>query len=347
MFSGSYLIAGESCDVCSSRNANRYKQSGEKVDSGRLGMIIDSHHHQILSVTDEMIHSILADSVRFSKIVHKRVDYNAMFNSAKEIWPDPDGVKLLREMDKDGIDFTVICGVDNYGSPDATAEVIQNQNKAIAGIAKKYPDRIAALAGIDPRRENAVDMVRECVEDFGVIGLKYHPDKGFNPSGPESYRLLEIVNEIQGILLCHTGPLGPPARCKFSDPMMLADIGVDFPKIKVVAAHMGYANWRQWAGLAAHQPNFFGDLAMWDLHAFGHFELFCRELRDMIDFAGVDKILFGTDDPVFKIVRRTSDWIKKMKDLPETSPGGIKFSTEEIDAILGQNALKILGIHRQ
>ena len=36
-------------------------------------MIIDTHHHQMLSVSDEMIHSILADSIRFSKIVQKHV----------------------------------------------------------------------------------------------------------------------------------------------------------------------------------------------------------------------------------------------------------------------------------
>jgi predicted TIM-barrel fold metal-dependent hydrolase len=324
------------------RNGSEYRVAMSQY--GGHGMIIDSHHHQILSVSDEMIRSILADSIRFSKIVHKHIDYNALYNNAKEIWPDPDGEKLIRGMDEAGIDFTIICGVDNYGSPEVTSEVVQKQNKTIADIAKKYPDRIAALAGVDPRRKNAVDIVRECVENFGMKGLKYHPDKGFDPCGPESYSLLGIVNDIQGILLCHTGPLGPPARCKFSDPMMLADIGVDFPEIKVIAAHMGYANWRRWAGLAAHQPNFYGDLAMWDLHAFGHFKLFCRELRDMMDFAGSDKILFGTDDPVFKIVRQTDDWIKIIKELPETSPTDINFTNEEIDAVLGQNAAKILGL---
>ena len=60
-----------------------------------------------------------------------------------------------------------------------------------------------------------------------------------HPAGPESYKLLETVNAVHGILLSHTGPLAPPSRGKFADPMLLADIGVDFPNIKVIAAHMG------------------------------------------------------------------------------------------------------------
>ena len=78
----------------------------------------------------------------------------------------------------------------------------------------------------------------------------------------------------------------PPFRVHFADPMRLADIGVDFPNIKVIAAHMGQVNWRPWASLATHQPNLYGDLAMWDAVAFGHYELFCREFRDLIDYSG-------------------------------------------------------------
>ena len=56
--------------------------------------------------------------------------------------------------------------------------------------------------------------------------------------------------------------------------MLLADLAVDFPELRVIAAHMGQMNWRPWAALASHQPNLYGDLAMWDAFAFGHYELF-------------------------------------------------------------------------
>lgn len=307
-------------------------------------MIIDVHYHQILTVSDGMIKSILPHSIHFSRIVHKEVDIDTLFQKAKEIWPDPDGEKLLSGMDESGVDFTVICGVDNMEYQEVTPEMVQINNKTVAGIARNYPDRVMALAGVDPRRDNAVDMLRECFEEFGMKGLKYHPDFGYDPSGPESYKLLEIVEKNGGILLTHTGPLMPPSRGKYAEPMLLADIGVDFLELKIIAAHMGYINWRQWAALAAHQPNLFGDLAMWDLYAFGRYELFCRELRDLIDLTGIEKVLFGTDDPVFRIVRPTRDWIQLLKDLPKKAPAGIRFTDEEVEAILGGNAAKLLGL---
>ena len=307
-------------------------------------MIIDTHYHLIPEASDVKIRSILYDSIRFSQTVYGHADVDALFQKAKDTWIDPDGEKLLAGMDESGISFRVICGVDNMGDKGLTPEMVRSNNRTVANIARNHPDRVMALAGVDPRRKEAVDMLRECLEEFGMKGIKYHADDGYNPSGPESYKLLEIVDRIGGILLTHTGPLAPPSRCKYSEPILLADIGVDFPNLKVIAAHMGYINWRPWAALAAHQPNLYGDMAMWDLHAFKNYELFCRELRDMIDFTGVHKILFGTDDPVFRTVRRTKDWINLIKDLPEKAPAGITFTKAEVEAILGGNAANLLGL---
>ncbi|MCP4682800.1 MAG: amidohydrolase family protein [Desulfobacterales bacterium] len=307
-------------------------------------MIVDMHYHQIIEIPDNISEDFLTDTIRTAKIMNQEIDIKALIQKAKDTWADPDGENLLKGMDEAGIDFTVICSVDNVENDLHTPEIARMKNKKVGDIAQKYPERIMAFAGVDPRRDTASDMLRECFEDFGMRGLKYHPDHGYDPSGPESYKLLEILENMGGILLTHTGPLAPPSRCKYAEPMRLADIGVDFPTLTVIAAHMGYVNWRSWAALATHQPNLYGDLAMWDAYAFGRYELFCRELRDLIDFAGIGKILFGTDDPIFRIVRPTRDWIQLIQDLPVNAPDGIKFTHEEIDAILGGNAAKLLGI---
>lgn len=83
---------------------------------------------------------------------------------------------------------------------------------------------------------------------------------------------------------------------------------------------------------------------MWGPYAFGKFELFCRELRDIIDYVGVDQVLFGSDSPIFDIVLPVEDLIEKIKKLPEGAPNGIRFTKEEIDAILGGNAARLLNL---
>jgi len=307
-------------------------------------MIVDVHYHMIPMMPEEMIDTLLEDPIRMARFMGQEIDRASLFEKAKDMWGDPDGEKLIKSMDAEGVDFSVVCAVDNAENPVFTSELVEWQNKTVADIARKHPDRLMALAGVDPRRKNATDLLKQAFEDFGMRGLKYHADYGFDPVGPESYRLLAVVQENNGVLLTHTGPLPPPSRAKYAEPCLLADIGVDFPELKVIAAHMGLVNWRPWAALAAHQPNLYGDLAMWDAYAFGRYELFCRDLRDLIDYAGIDKVLFATDNPIAQVVRNTRDWIALIKDLPSKAPSGIRFTDEEVNAILGGNAVSLLGL---
>lgn len=83
---------------------------------------------------------------------------------------------------------------------------------------------------------------------------------------------------------------------------------------------------------------------MWDVYAFGRYELFCRDLRDLIDFVGIEKVLFGTDGPIAQIVRPTREWIALIRDLPTKAPTGVRFTEEEVYAILGGNAISLLGL---
>jgi predicted TIM-barrel fold metal-dependent hydrolase len=307
-------------------------------------MIIDIHYH-LMPVVPQGVATRFAEHVaRAATIMGKTITPETIVQTALETWADPTGERLIALMEEAGIDLTVICMVDDAGVPHLTPERIQKANRIVADVARRYPRQVMALAGVDPRRPEAPDMLRQCLEEFGVKGLKYHPDYGYDPGGPASYKLLEVLAENRGILLTHTGPLMPPSRSKFAAPALLADLAVDFPELKVIAAHMGAVEWRSWANLAAHQPNLYGDLAMWDSYAFGHYELFCRELRDILDYAGCHKVLFGTDNPLFNTVEPTRNWIQLLKDLPAHAPDGIKFREEEIAAILGGNAASILGL---
>ena len=307
-------------------------------------MIIDVHYHLIPGITEEIVARSARYAIRAAEIMGKGLTPEAIKKKAFETWADPTGDRLIASMEESGVDLTVICMVDDAGNSRLTPETIQRGNKIAGDIAQKYPDRVMALAGVDPRRPGAPDMLRRCFQEFGVKGLKYHPDYGYDPGGPDSYRLLEVLAEYNGILLTHTGPLMPPSRCKFAEPLLLADLAVDFPELKVIAAHMGFINWRSWANLAAHQPNLYGDLAMWDVYAFGRYELFCRELRDILDYVGASKVLFGTDGPIFNTVELTRNRIQLLRELPLNAPKGIRFTEEEVEAILGNSAASILGL---
>lgn len=311
-------------------------------------MIIDVHYHlSPYPIEYENVLGSMGEPSRLAKVAGINIDKETLARRAVERYPDITGEKLIKWMDEAGIDFTCINRVDNIDNEAITEEIAQMLNKSTANVANKYPDRLMAFAGIDPRRENALEMLKQCFEEYGMKGLKYHCDSGYDPNSPESIKILKYLEKKEGILLTHTGPLGPPAKCKYTEPILLSETSNKLPNLKIIAAHMGSPpKWREWAALAAFYPNLYGDMAMWQAYAFGKYELFCRELRDLIDYAGLEKVMFASDGPVYDIVIPTKKYIQLIKNLPKDPPKGIKFTEEEVEAILGNNAAKLLGISK-
>lgn len=107
---------------------------------------------------------------------------------------------------------------------------------------------------------------------------------------------------------------------------------------------MGHIAWHEWCEVAYFKGSVFGDLSEWQIFAVGQYEWFCRTLREMIDLVGVDRMLFATDGPYMELIVNNAKWVKIIKDLPRNAPQGIRFTEEEVSAILGGNAKKLLGI---
>ena len=106
--------------------------------------------------------------------------------------PDPRGEKLLERMGQEGIDLTVLLVVDNPQMGTSDQEILSS-NRICADIAKGSGGKIISLAGIDPRRHHAPELFRRCIEEFGMRGLKWHPDYGYYPNSREAYALLAVA----------------------------------------------------------------------------------------------------------------------------------------------------------
>jgi len=203
-----------------------------------------------------MVERLLLDAERAG--IKKSVD-EAM-PLYRDFMDDIECDKLIERMDESGIDITIINVVDNvdFGFDN---ERIMRINKYCANAAAKHPGRLIALAGIDPRRQDAPALFGKCIEEFNMKGLKWHPDDGYYPNSIEAYAVLEVANELNVPLLTHCSPL-PGSRAKYAHPIHLDDIALDFPNIDIIAAHMGNMWWRDWAALAQYKKNISGDLAM-------------------------------------------------------------------------------------
>ncbi|MBI2864059.1 MAG: amidohydrolase family protein [Chloroflexi bacterium] len=316
-------------------------------------MIVDVHHHLIPVFPDESTLSAHAETYFYlfgggGRSERTPATLEEVHRRMRARTPDPDGEKLFQRMTRAGVDVTFMCATDDVRRNLADAEIL-TVNRTLAEFAQGSKGRVIALAGIDPRRKEAPELFRRCIEEYGMRGLKWHPDCGFYPNSPEAYRVLKVAEQLGTPLLTHTGPLPAihpslPYRSKYADVRLLDEVAQDLPGLKIVAAHMGHYDWLGWAQLAQYRPNLFGDLAMWQLLAVADHARFCRYLRDMLDIAGTDAVLFGSDGPNFTALVTNEEFVQILRDLPRKAPPGIKFTEEEVAAMLGGNAQRVFGL---
>ena len=258
---------------------------------------------------------------------------------------DPEAEGLLAEMDEAGIDKSIILPVDfgvALGDPEVSIEKV---NKKYSELAQKYPDRLIAFAGVDPRRKNALDLFKGCVEEWGMKGLKLHPCTGFYPNQKEVYPLLEKACEWKIPVLFHSGAMMVPLRSKYSQPIHFDDLGTDFPDLPIIVAHSGgIFGYTQMISIMSVKLNIMADISSWQVIATKNYTFFCKALRELMDFVEPERIFFGSDSPSFRSVMSNKDWVELIKDLPEKVTDSIAFRREEITALLGGNAQKLLNL---
>ena len=305
-------------------------------------MIIDIHYHYHANnaANPEGVKRVLESETLMAGRLGIKRTMEEMEPGFRDKADDPDGNKLLARMDEAGIDVTVLCVVDSFtwGGPE---EQMLATNEACAALAARHPGRMIALASVDPRRPQAPALFRQCLTDFGMKGLKWHPDFGFFPNSEESLAVLAVAAEFGVPLLTHCSPL-PGTWAKYAQPIHLDDVAIALPGLEIIAAHMGgYGWWRDWAAIAQYKGTVSGDLAMWQFLSVTHPARFRSYLREITDLVGPNQVLFATDGPGFEGHVSNKDFVDTIKGLTADDGSGIVFTQAEVDAILGGNAARI------
>lgn len=210
------------------------------------------------------------------------------------------------------------------------------KNEEVAELAAENDDILIPFASIDPHKgKMGVREARRLMKEFGIKGFKFHPTmQGFYPNDRMAYALYEAIADEGGIALFHTGQTGVGSgmrsgngmRLKYSNPMFLDDVAVDFPDMKIILAHPSFPWQEESLAVAQHKPNVYIDLSGWSPKYFP--EILVKYCNSLIK----DKVLFGSDWPMITPERWLSDFEKI----------GIK---DEVRAgIIKDNAVKLLGL---
>jgi len=265
--------------------------------------------------------------------------------ASRQYWGslDPDGTEHIKRMDEAGIEKAVLLHID-LGLLFGEAEMsIEQQNKYVSDIAKRYPDRFIWFCGVDPRRKDAVDILDKCVNEWGARGIKLYPTAGFLPADKECYPLYERASAWKIPVYFHMGPESPPFRNEGNaHAAVLLRVLVDFPDLTMIAAHLGFEFWRDLIALGKVRDNIMCDFCAWQRVAKDNYGQFCYILRKFLDEFGKERVMFGTDAPLIEESVTSKEWVQIIKELPERAPSQFRFTEEEVSALLNGNAQRLL-----
>ena len=288
-------------------------------------MIIDAHTH-IFSP------DVIAHRARYTE---RDPFFSELYSgvAARMIGAD----ELIAAMDAAGIDQAVLAGW--CWQPH---EICVEQNTWTMEVARRYPDRLHALAAIQPNAgADARRELERCVAG-GMVGLGELNADGqrFNLGDADFIALARRAAELDVVMLLHTNePVGHnypgKGRLPLADVYALVKAA---PDLRLILAHWGggfpvYELMREVRRVAT---NVYYDSAASPL-------LYSPQIfRTVLDIVGSDKVLFGSDFPLILYPKRQKD--------PDYAPffaeiRGVGFAPEEWDKIMGGNAQRVFRIN--
>jgi uncharacterized protein len=208
-------------------------------------------------------------------------------------------------------------------------------NEEVLEAAHANSDMMMAFASIDPHKGKMGAREAGALIKAGVKGFKFHPTvQGFFANDRLAYPLYEVIAEHRLPAIFHTGHSGIGTnmrgggglRLKYSNPMPIDDVAVDFPDMTIIMAHPSWPWQDEALSIALHKPNVFIDLSGWSP------KYFPPQLVQYANGQLRSKMLFGSDFPLIKPDR----WIEDFK--------AAGFKPDVHDMILKGNALRALGL---
>jgi hypothetical protein len=170
-------------------------------------------------------------------------------------------------------------------------------NDFVAAYARKHTEKVIGFASVDPNDPSAEKELRRCIRELGLKGLKLGPIyQHFDPTSRKAMRIFRLADKLEIPVIIHQGTtFVRNAPLKYANPILLEDVALRFPNLKMVIAHLGHPWEDETAVLVRKQPNIFTDISA--LHT-RPFRLHSK-LMTFQEYGVINKIIFGSDYPSF------------------------------------------------
>ena len=204
-----------------------------------------------------------------------------------------------------------------------TPKQVKSINEFISDEVNAHPDLFTGFGTLHPDSDDIEGDFNHLL-DLGLKGVKLHPDfQLFALNEKRAFDMGEVINDGDVPLLIHCGDF----RYNYSNPEQLIPFLDKFPDLTVIGAHFaGWSMWEEATRQLAGRKNLYVDLSS-SLYA-----LSSQTANELIHAYGTDRVLWGTDYPMWESVSEMEYFDK------------IDLTDNERSMILYENAAKLLNL---
>jgi hypothetical protein len=262
--------------------------------------------------------------------------------------PPPRAHALIEWMDKAGVD---VCFALRESMMDVSGgATCMSTNAFILEEIKPYPDRMYLECNVGPILtrgvKHAIWELEYLVKERGAKLCKVYAPEDGPLNDPRLWPFYEKACELDITLTVHMGMAYVcPQPNKYTLPILLDEVCLDFPELKIIGYHMGWPYHEEMMGLAGKHKNLYlslsGIIGWFELAPYRGYHM----IGEALQWVSPDKIVMGLD-LAFDDMPRVVDWVRNLQMPDELQEKwGYPEITEEMRAkFLGLNLARLAKI---
>ena len=201
---------------------------------------------------------------------------------------------IEQKMDPAGVERVVVPALQQYLYRDR--QLVRVPWESVAQVIERFPDRVSGLYGIDPfSGMKGVKELELAVTQYGFVGGHVHP-YGFDTpiNDARFYPFYAKCAELGVPVELQTGHSAEFMPSRHGHPLLLDDVAIYFPELKLVGAHQAWPWCEVMVAMAWKHPNVYVAMSG---HAPKYWD---RSLVHFLNSRGQGKVMWGTDYPLIQ-----------------------------------------------
>jgi predicted TIM-barrel fold metal-dependent hydrolase len=295
----------------------------------------------------------------FKKYVQGLVNLGARLGASKEVADrgkaqvQADANALIASMDEGGVQMACVIPEIMIGL--SHGHRVRSTNGWVAKEIARYTDRLIGVCNVGPIIQRGVKSaiweLDYLVKEMNFKACKFYPPEDTPINNRELWPFYEKIQELRVPLFIHTGMnLVGPGRSPYCYPILLEEVCFDFPEIPIVAYHMGYPYTDELNTLASMFNNLYIGTSLLPQVSGGPNKKAQELLGGAIRWAGIDKIIWGTDWS--GSLSRHKDMVRFVEEFQigkevQEDYGYGPLSKEDKEKWVGLNLARIMKIDKQ